>query len=79
MRARLRHQFNQCSQLHKLLVLFTLLTLPYSAWGQESYGISVAGTAVTSTNAGEITGEGITGTVTYDANTQNGGSSGAAT
>lgn len=70
MRERLRHQFNQCSQLHKLLVLFTLLTLPYSAWGQESYGISVAGTAVTSANAGAITGEGITGTVTYDANTQ---------
>ena len=70
MRERLRHQFNQCSQLHKLLVLFTLLTLPYSVWGQVSYGISVAGTAVTSANAGEITGAGITGTVTYDANTQ---------
>ena len=70
MRERLHHQFNQCSQLHKLLVLFTLLTLPYSAWGQESYGISVAGTAVTSANAGAITGAGITGTVTYDANTQ---------
>lgn len=70
MRERLRHQFNQCSQLHKLLVLFTLLTLPYSAWGQDSYGISVAGTAVTNTNAGAITGAGITGTVTYDANTQ---------
>lgn len=70
MRERLRHQFNQCSQLHKLLVLFTLLTLPYSVWGQESYGISVAGTAVTSVNAGAITGAGITGTVTYDANTQ---------
>ncbi len=70
MRERLRHQFNQCSQLHKLLVLFTLLTLPYSAWGQDSYGISVAGTAVTSANAGAITGAGITGTVTYDANTQ---------
>lgn len=71
MRERLRHQFNQCSQLHKLLVLFTLLTLPYSVWGQVSYGISVAGTAVTSANAGAITGAGITtGTVTYDANTQ---------
>lgn len=70
MRERLRHQFNQCSQLHKLLVLFTLLTLPYSVWGQDSYGISVAGTAVTSANASAITGAGITGTVTYDANTQ---------
>lgn len=70
MRELLHHQFIQCSQLHKLLVLFTLLTLPYSAWGQVSYGISVAGTAVTSANAGAIIGAGITGTVTYDANTQ---------
>ncbi len=35
MRERLRHQFNQCSQLHKLLVLFTLIILPHSVWGQE--------------------------------------------
>lgn len=32
-----------------------------------SYGITVAGTSVTSQNAGGITGDGITGTVTYNA------------
>ena len=44
-------------------VLLSLL-MPIGAWGQDDYAIRVAGVDVTSQNAGGITGDGITGTVT---------------
>ena len=46
-------------------VLLSLL-MPIGAWGQD-YAIRVAGVDVTSQNAGGVTGEGIHGSVTYDA------------
>ena len=46
-------------------VLLSLL-MPIGAWGQD-YAIRVAGVDVTSQNAGGVTGEGIQGSVTYDA------------
>ena len=47
-------------------VLLSLL-MPIGAWGQDDYAIRVAGVDVTSQNAGGVTGEGIHGSVTYDA------------
>ena len=47
-------------------VLLSLL-MPIGAWGQDDYAIRVAGVDVTSQNAGGVTGEGIQGSVTYDA------------
>ena len=46
-------------------VLLSLL-MPIGAWGQD-YAIRVAGVDVTSQNADGVTGEGIHGSVTYDA------------
>ena len=43
------------------------LLMPIGAWGQDDYAIRVAGVDVTSQNAGGVTGEGIHGSVTYDA------------
>lgn len=48
-----------------LLALFMMLLAPQGAWA-EDYGLSVAGVAVTSDNASEITGANITGTVNYN-------------
>lgn len=47
-----------------LLVLLTTLLLPSAAWG-ENYPITVAGVQVTDANAGNITGDGITGKVSF--------------
>lgn len=42
-------------------------TYSYTLTNTETYGLTIAGTAVTSANAAAITGAGITGTVSYDA------------
>ena len=55
-------------KLQQLLVIFALLLMPSLAWGQTNYGLTIADVEVTSANATTgITGDGITGTVTYDA------------
>ena len=43
-------------------------TYSYTLTNTESYGLTIAGTAVTSANASAITGTGISGTVSFDAN-----------
>lgn len=42
-------------------------TYSYTLTNTESYGLTIAGTAVTSANASAITGSGISGTVSFDA------------
>ena len=61
---------NISKALRLVLFLITMLLLPSAAWGQDptSYGLTVAGIPVTSANALNITGDGITGTVNYNAN-----------
>ena len=61
---------NISKALRLVLFLITMLLLPSAAWGQNPipYGLTVAGIPVTSDNALNITGEGITGTVNYNAN-----------
>lgn len=48
---------------------FSFIPISIGFQKATSYGISVAGTEVTSANASRITGTGISGTVTYDAST----------
>ena len=43
-------------------------TYSYTLTNTETYGLTIAGTAVTSANASAITGSGISGTVSFDAN-----------
>lgn len=43
-------------------------TYSYTLTNTESYGLTIAGTAVTSANASAITSSGISGTVSFDAN-----------
>ena len=55
-------------------VLVTLLVtamtlLPQSVWGQTEYGLTVGGVVVTSENAGNITGDNIQGSVSFDVQT----------
>ena len=52
--------------LLSLLALFVMLLAPQRAWAQTDYGLTVAGVAVTSDNASNITGDLISkGTVSY--------------
>ena len=51
--------------LRQALVLITLLLLPSAAWGQDYYNLLVGGERVSSLNATNITGNNITGTVSY--------------
>lgn len=44
-----------------------MLLMPLGAWAQSEYGLTIAGIPVTSQNAGGITGDNITGIVTYNA------------
>lgn len=74
MRKRLLNQLNLTRKQRWFLVLFALVLLPMGTWGQTSYGIcighyegeSLVGVRVTSENATNISGDGITGTVTFD-------------
>ena len=66
MRKLLLNQSNLTRRLRLLSMLFAMF-LSIGAWGQEDYAIRVAGVDVTSENADAITGEGIQGTVTYNA------------
>lgn len=55
-------------------VLVTLLVtamtlLPQSVWGQTEYGLTVGGVVVTSENAGNIIGDNIQGSVSFDPST----------
>lgn len=57
-----------------LSVLVTLLVtamtlLPQSVWGQIEYGLTVGGVVVTSENAGNIIGDNIQGSVSFDPST----------
>lgn len=57
-----------------LSVLVTLLVtamtlLPQSVWGQTEYGLTVGGVVVTSENAGNIIGDNIQGSVSFDPST----------
>ncbi len=53
-----------------LSLLVTLLALlPQSMWAQTDYGLSVGGVAVTSENAEAITGDNISGTISFDPST----------
>lgn len=67
MRELLLHQSNLTRRLYLLSVVCAMLLMPLGAWAQSEYGLTIAGIPVTSQNAGGITGDGITGTVTYNA------------
>ena len=65
-----KHLVNQPRAGRWLILLIALLTTPLGLRAQESYGLTVAGVAVTSDNASSITGANITsGTVSFDAST----------
>jgi formylglycine-generating enzyme required for sulfatase activity len=55
--------------MKKLLSLFLLFSVAMASYAATDYGISVAGVRVTSDNASNITGYGISGTVSYYAAT----------
>lgn len=59
MNKRLFNQQNLTRRLRLLSVLCAMLLMPFSAWAQTSYNITVAGTPVTSQNASNITGDNI--------------------
>lgn len=59
MNKRLFNQQNLTRRLRLLSVLCAMLLMPFSAWAQTSYNITVAGTPVTSQNALNITGDNI--------------------
>ena len=59
------NQLNQAQELRWLSVLFALMLLPMGAWA-EDYNIVVGGVQVTSDNAANITGDHISGTVSFD-------------
>lgn len=53
-----------------LLAMAAMMLSPQKTWAQdETYNLSVAGVQVTSENASSITGENITGSVSFDAQT----------
>lgn len=58
----------------KKIFLFTLMAFMVTLWStlraQENYKLYIAGIQVTSENAYNVTGNGITGSVSYDANIQ---------
>ena len=53
-----------------LCIMLVLSVAPISAFAVDTYDLWVGGVQVTSENASSITGEGISGTVTYDAATR---------
>ena len=57
-------------RLNILMAIIAMFFLPQMAWGQTSYGITVAGIRVTSENASAITGDNINGTVKYENSTR---------
>ncbi len=61
-------KINQSLRVRWLLPLLVCLLLP-AGMQAEDYGLTVAGTQVTSDNASGVTGDNITGTITFDATT----------
>ena len=59
-------KFNQSLRVRWLLPLLVCLLLP-AGMQAEDYGLTVAGIQVTSDNASGVTGDNITGTITFDA------------
>ena len=72
MRRSLLNKLNTPKTLRQALILITLLLLPSTAWG-ENYPITVAGVQVTDANAGNITSDDITGSVTFASTGANSG------
>ncbi len=52
--------------MKKLLSLFLLLSVAFASYAATDFGISVAGVRVTSDNKNNITGAGITGSISYN-------------
>ena len=67
MKEQLLNQQDLRRRLRQLSLVFVMLLLPLGLWAQVDYAIKVAGIDVTSENAGGVTGDGIQGSVTYDA------------